>query len=164
MAVADTVALVTDRLVISLKWPNDVLVNNKKISGILLETGTNAKKESYLVVGVGLNIAYSPEGTRYGATCINELISEKSSVKIILPILIGAIINWYDIWENLGFLEIRKQWLKRAHGLGKRIEIVGMTSKTQEGIYTGLSKDGRLVLKKDDGDIELVAAGTVTFV
>ena len=111
-----------------------------------------------------MNIAYSPEGTRYGATCINELISEKSSVKIILPILIGAIVNWYDIWENLGFLEIRKQWLKRAHGLGKRIEIVGMTSKTQEGIYTGLSKDGRLVLKKDDGDIELVAAGTVTFV
>ena len=164
LAVADTVALVTNRSVISLKWPNDVLVNNKKISGILLETGTNAKKESYLVVGVGLNIAYSPEGTRYGATCINELISEKSSVKIILPILIGAIINWYDIWENLGFLEIRKQWLKRAHGLGKRIEIVGMASKTQEGIYTGLSKDGRLVLKKDNGDIELVSAGTVTFV
>jgi biotin-(acetyl-CoA carboxylase) ligase len=39
-----------------------------------------------------------------------------------------------------------------------------MASKTQEGIYTGLSKDGRLVLKKDDGDIELATAGTVTFV
>ncbi|MBT6307545.1 MAG: biotin--[acetyl-CoA-carboxylase] ligase [Rhodospirillaceae bacterium] len=164
LAVADTVAEVADRSSIGLKWPNDVLVNNKKISGILLETGNNVKKESYLVVGVGLNIAHSPTGTRYGATCINELISEKSSVKIILPILIKAMINWYDIWENSGFLEIRKQWLKRAHGLGKRIEIIGIAPKTQEGIYTGISKDGRLVLTKDNGEKELVSAGTVTFV
>ena len=73
-------------------------------------------------------------------------------------------INWYDIWENSGFLEIRRQWLKRAHGLGKRIEIIGIAPKTQEGIYTGLSKDGRLVLTKDNGEKELVSAGTVTFV
>ncbi len=164
LAVADTVAVVTNRSIIGLKWPNDVLVNNKKISGSLLETGSNAKKESYLVVGVGLNIAHSPKGTRYGATSINELILQKSSVKTILPILIRAMVNWYDIWENSGFLEIRKQWLKRAHGLGKRIEIVGMAPKTQEGIYTGLSKDGRLVLTKDNGEKELVSAGTVTFV
>jgi BirA family biotin operon repressor/biotin-[acetyl-CoA-carboxylase] ligase len=75
----------------------------------------------------------------------------------------NTMVHWYDIWEESGFAEIRKQWLKRAHGLGLRIKVTNTAAGQKTGVYKGLTEDGRLVLQEDNGHLELVSAGTVTF-
>ena len=163
LAVADTVDFLIHNSPATLKWPNDVLVNGKKIAGILLESAQDKKKENYLVVGVGINVASGPAGARYGATWIDELALEKKSVETVLPILINALVDWYDVWETLGFEEIRNHWLKRAHGLGQRVNLTDRASQLLEGIYRGISADGRMILKKNDDTEEIISSGTLTF-
>ena len=163
LAVADTVEDLTHKSSVALKWPNDVLVNKKKIAGILLESALNAKKESFLIAGVGINITCGPADGRYGATWIDELALEKKSVETVLPILMHAIIDWYDIWVTSGFEKIRKQWLERAYGVGQRVTLTDKASQRREGIYNGISGDGRMILKKKDGTEEIISSGTLTF-
>ena len=163
LAVADTVEDLTHNSSVALKWPNDVLVNKKKIAGILLESALNAKKESFLIAGVGINITCGPADGRYGATWIDELALKKKSVETVLPILMHAIIDWYDIWVTSGFEKIRKQWLERAYGVGQRVTLTDKASQRREGIYKGISGDGRMILKKKDGAEEIISSGTLTF-
>ena len=80
-----------------------------------------------------------------------------------MPILINALVDWYDVWETLGFEEIRNHWLKRAHGLGQRVNLADKASQLQEGIYRGISADGRMILKKNDDTEEIISSGTLTF-
>ena len=163
LAVADTVEDLIHNSSIALKWPNDVLVNQKKIAGILLESALNAKKESFLIAGVGVNITCGPVDARYGATWIDELALEKKSVETVLSTLIDAMIDWYDIWETSGFEKIRKRWLERAYGVGKRVMLADKAPQLREGIYNGISGDGRMILKKNDGTEEIISSGTLTF-
>jgi BirA family biotin operon repressor/biotin-[acetyl-CoA-carboxylase] ligase len=163
LALVDALSLMVEDSTINVKWPNDVLVNSLKIAGILLETALSHQKNNYLVVGIGINIAHSPADTRYGATCINAHRKNKISVDEVLSVLMNAVVLWYDIWEKSGFEEIRKQWLKRAYGLGRRIKITNTASGKKIGVYKGLSMDGRMVLQEDNGHVELISAGTVTF-
>ena len=163
LAVADAVEDLTHNSSVALKWPNDVLVNKKKIAGILLESALNAKKESFLIAGIGINITCGPADGRYGATWIDELALEKKSVETVLPILINAIMDWYDTWVTSGFEKIRKQWLERAYGIGQRVTLTDKASQRREGIYNGISGDGRMILKKNDGTEEIISSGTLTF-
>ena len=71
--------------------------------------------------------------------------------------------DWYDVWETLGFEEIRNDWLKRAHGLGQRVNLTDRASQLLEGIYRGISADGRMILKKNDDTEEIISSGTLTF-
>jgi BirA family biotin operon repressor/biotin-[acetyl-CoA-carboxylase] ligase len=163
LALVDALFLMVENSTINVKWPNDVLVNGLKIAGILLETALSRQKDNYLVVGIGVNISHSPNNTRYGATCINAHRKSETSVDEVLSVLMNAVVHWYDIWETSGFEEIRKQWLKRAYGLGRRIKITNTASGKKMGFYKGLSEDGRMILQEDNGHVEFISAGTVTF-
>ena len=116
-----------------------------------------------MIAGVGVNIACGPVDARYGSTWIDELALEKQSVETVLPTLIKAMIDWYDIWETSGFEKIRKRWLERAYGVGKRVMLADKAPQLREGIYTGISGDGRMILKKNDGTEEIISSGTLTF-
>ena len=151
------------RLWVKESWPNYFFVNKKKIAGILLESALNAKKESFLIAGIGINITCGPADGRYGATWIDEVALEKKSVETVLPILMHAIIDWYDIWVTSGFEKIREQWLERAYGVGQRVTLTDKASQRREGIYNGISGDGRMILKKKDGTEEIISSGTLTF-
>jgi BirA family biotin operon repressor/biotin-[acetyl-CoA-carboxylase] ligase len=163
VALADALFLMVENSTINVKWPNDVLVNGLKIAGILLETAVSHQKDNYLVVGIGVNISHSPNDTRYGATCINAHRASKTSVDEVLSVLMNAVVHWYDMWETCGFEGIRKEWLKRAYGLGRRIKITNTALGQKTGIYKGLSEDGRLILQEDNGHVDFISAGTVTF-
>ena len=84
-------------------------------------------------------------------------------METVLPTLIDAMIDWYDIWETSGFEKIRKRWLERAYGVGKRVMLADKVPQLQEGIYNGISGDGRMILKKNDGTEEIISSGTLTF-
>lgn len=163
LAVAEMTRLAAPKVDVGLKWPNDVLANGRKVSGILLETVLAPGGGGVVIVGVGVNVASYPEGTRYGATCLDELISGAMSINSARALYLTALARWYDIWSARGFEEIRTAWLNRAYGLGREVLVENSGAPDIRGRFTGVSDDGRMVIETRGGAEELVSAGTLSF-
>ncbi|MBY0406706.1 MAG: biotin--[acetyl-CoA-carboxylase] ligase [Rickettsiales bacterium] len=147
------------------KWPNDILLNNKKLGGILLESfqteGPNTHKyRPWVVVGVGVNVDSCPSKTEFPATSLKEAGVELVSAKIILSRFIHHFIDCYNLWNTKGFTPIRKKWTGVAWGMDSRI-CARLPEGNKEGICLGLDADGALQLKLDNGKKQLVHAGDV---
>jgi BirA family biotin operon repressor/biotin-[acetyl-CoA-carboxylase] ligase len=166
LAVAETLeAIVPEGRSIACKWPNDVLVDSRKIAGILLESFTHAEAgngaRQWLSVGVGINVDSSPEHVMFPATCLRDAGVELISAKIVLSRFIHNFIHRYDQWAESGFKPIEKEWTKRAYHLGKPVEVV-VGDEQHEGILEGIDADGRLLLRHKKSTIGIVA-GDVFF-
>lgn len=166
-AVAESLAsIISDGSEITCKWPNDVLLNGKKLGGILLESFTmpdeHGKERQWVVVGVGVNVDSFPEHVMFPATCLREAGVEIISAKIVLSRFIHNFILSYDTWIKKGFKPIQKQWMERAYNLGHEIEVV-IGDKQLEGVFEGIDATGRLLLKANKGAATGIAAGDVFF-
>ncbi len=149
---------------ISFKWPNDVLLNNKKVAGILLESSfkANAKKVDWLVVGVGINVKNFPENVDYPATSLENQGAENINVQQIMEKFIKSFIKLQKQFDDSGFAEIRKKWLESAEGKNKTIKIK-TAQKIIAGTFKDIDEDGLLVIKTDDGKMKKISAGEVFF-
>ncbi|HET6159182.1 MAG TPA: biotin--[acetyl-CoA-carboxylase] ligase [Dongiaceae bacterium] len=139
------------------KWPNDLLINGRKASGILLEA-----QPEFLVVGIGVNIASHPAETPYPAT---DLVAEGAapiSPQALLERVLTTFSPLYDRWEAEGFAALLPAWRRRAAGLGATIE-VRLERETLSGIFKDLEPDGTLRLALADGTERRIAAGDVYF-
>jgi BirA family biotin operon repressor/biotin-[acetyl-CoA-carboxylase] ligase len=159
LAVADACAVLAPAVERRCKWPNDVLLGGRKVSGILLESesGSPARLD-YLVVGVGVNVASHPEGTEYPATSLVEA-GAAASVESTLELLLAGFERWERRWRQGGFPAIRGEWLSRAIGLGEEIR-VRLDRETFTGRFLDLDADGALLIDTDEGR-RRVGAGDV---
>lgn len=142
----------------TLKWPNDILIDGLKISGILLESNLKNGHLDGIVVGIGLNIFNAPE---FG-TCVNNVAKEPVYVNKVRDAMLKEIAKTYDIWQAEGFTPIRNKWLENAHGLGQGIT-ARLPKESFKGIFGGLTEDGSLILKQDNGEDKIITAGNVHF-
>lgn len=144
-----------------LKWPNDVLANGEKLSGILLEAETIDGKLA-VAVGMGTNVVSAPEGTPYPATSLAALGITASADDLFMA-LSDSWAEHRGIWDDgRGFPEIRRLWLERAAGLGEAVSIQsGGTSV--EGIFDTIDETGCLIIASRDGKRTPIAAGDVHF-
>ena len=141
------------------KWPNDVLIDGKKLSGILLESQIGDQgKLDWLLIGTGVNIERFPEDTDRPATSLNR-IGIKLSVAGVLTAYIHALSTWLDRWKTVGFGSVREAWLNRAIGLGGAIE-VRLPNETLSGIFEDLDTSGSLILTTPQGR-QVISAGEV---
>ncbi len=155
LAVAETVeALLPKRLRPVLKWPNDVLVEDAKISGILLEMEGDAA-----IVGIGLNVLEAPSAGRYRMTTVvaNGGIASVDSARDILLERFGKLL---ETWQREGFAAIRVAWLARSYPIGATVQ-VSAGGTTREGLFGGLDESGALLLETPAG-IERILAGDVS--
>jgi len=146
---------------VNCKWPNDVLVEERKISGILLGSQTKSLGGmDWLVIGVGLNIKSFPENVEFPATSlIREGAKKDISAEMMLETFCRRFLTGYVTWKKLGFEPVRKAWLRRAAWLGKEIT-VRLERETLKGEFKGLDKDGALILLHN-GDERRITAGDV---
>lgn len=140
---------------LALKWPNDVLLDGLKCSGILLERQGGA-----LVIGIGVNLAHHPDGTERPATSLAAAGVPVCSPRALLDMLAPAFARWRTIWQAEGFAPVRTAWLARASGVGGRI-VARLGNETPEGRFAGLADDGALLLQLDDGSTRAIHAGDV---
>ncbi len=162
LAVCDTVAECLEGVDVKCKWPNDVLVDNKKISGILLETFSKTPKDPiFMIIGIGINIQDHPKLTLYEATHINEHTKTDFNADDIFSILTQKMAYWLEIWNVQGFATIREQWLKHCKGLGENI-CVRMPNEELMGRFVDLDSNGALRLAIGD-EIRLIHSGDVFF-
>lgn len=151
LAVADAVDALLPRLVrATLKWPNDVLVNGGKISGILLEQSDDA-----LILGIGLNVLRPPTGVPYQVSTIVGC-GGLATVDGTRSRLLAALSDWFGIWQQDGFEPIRVAWLARAHPVGNELS-VRMGEAIVTGQFAGLDVDGALLLDTPEGRRRIVA-------
>lgn len=132
---------------IILKWPNDVLINNKKVSGILIESIKN-----YLIIGVGINIIVSPANTGQEITNLSAEGITVLNPEEVLEIYITNFEKYFNIWKNQGFNKIKQYWLRRSYKLGEKITINDGNSKIT-GSFMGLETDGAITLQLPSGEI-----------
>jgi BirA family biotin operon repressor/biotin-[acetyl-CoA-carboxylase] ligase len=166
---------------VSLKWPNDVLVGGKKISGILLEVAGDA-----LIVGIGLNIAHHPDTALYPATSLyqeianherdripspswgglgrgfhgasGEPLHNEQTLQFVLNHLLDHLAHWHDRMQAEGFAPIRAAWLRDAQQ-GRLT--VRLPKETLQGSFAGIDESGALRLVLDDGAERSISTGDV---
>lgn len=158
LAVADTLdALVGNPARISLKWPNDALLDGCKIAGVLLESGV-VSGARWLSVGIGINLAHAPAEARWPAISIAQAVPGAApGVEGTLALLRDAFARRDALFQAEGFAAIQSQWLKRAARLGQEIE-ARLPRETITGIFETLDDDGALLLQAPHGPRRITAA------
>ena len=162
LAVGTTLTSTTERQLDALcyKWPNDVLLGERKIAGILLETelGEN-EAPAFVVIGVGINLASSPRDTEFPATSIAEEDLGTVSPSAALEGFAHHFQAWERRWREEGFAPIRTAWRARAMALGEAIRLrLGPT--TLHGRFIDIDQQGALLLE-NAGEFRRVAAGDI---
>jgi len=159
IAIAEAVADDLPAGTVTMKWPNDLLLNGAKSAGILLESGgTNA---SPVLIGSGINIDSAPDNTPYPATTLRAAGSGIDA-QTLLERYLAALVRWSDRWNRQGFAPIRAQFLSIAAGLGKPVTI-RLPDGEKRGIFTDVDAVGTLILTSDTGRTEKISAGDVFF-
>lgn len=148
---------------VTCKWPNDVLVDGKKIAGMLLESAPLGKGPlDWLVIGIGVNIASYPRDVMYPATSVHAAGAPDIAADELLAAFCRRFAKWRTIWIDDGFVPVRDEWLARAAGLGGEIG-VHLASGSITGIFDGLDEQGTLIVLREDGERTKITAGDVFF-
>jgi len=147
---------------VTYKWPNDVLLNERKAAGILLESKGDASQNlEWLVIGVGANVSSYPPETRLPATSLHfEGCPVSVSAVDLLESFSRHMLAWVNLWLEDGFEPVRQTWLRHAQGLNEQIE-VRLPKETLHGTFTDLDAEGTLQLTLPDGQLRKIAAGDV---
>jgi BirA family biotin operon repressor/biotin-[acetyl-CoA-carboxylase] ligase len=146
----------------SLKWPNDVLAGQAKLTGILLEAEAIPGKGLAVVVGMGTNIIAAPEGTPTPATSLRA-IGVETGAEQLFSALSDSWAECRGIWDQgRGFGEIRRRWLALAAGLGQPVA-VHTGNATVSGIFDTIDNTGCMIVRTSTGDRVPISAGDVHF-
>lgn len=170
LAVYDLASAYVPQDLISLKWPNDVLIGGAKTSGILLENG-HTSGHDWIAVGIGVNLVSHPPETDFPATHILAHISDAdiegpepimTGPEAALAILSARFGHWREIMLEDGFAPIRKVWTARASNIPGPVT-VRLPNETFSGEGVGLGENGALQVHISDGILRDVHAGDVFF-
>lgn len=157
-ALLETYLLKTD-----IKWPNDILSNNRKLCGILAETVDTTEGRA-LVLGIGINLTSSafPPEVHEIATSVQLETGKVPKLEIILCNLMIALQRRYEMLQSVhGGEEILREWsVRSSYASGKRIRVTN-GQEVLEGTTRGLESDGALRVETDEGEIRIVRAGDV---
>ncbi len=151
-----------DAAAVTLKWPNDVLIDGAKASGILLESAMQNNKLGWLAIGLGLNLTTHPDDTPYPATNILAVKGAAPSHLEALEVLAAAFDTLYRHWQINGFATVLNAWRMVAHGLGQP-----MTARLEQteitGTFLDIDEKGALLLQDETGAHHKIDAGDVYF-
>jgi len=154
----DSCALRTD-----IKWPNDLLANNKKLCGILAETVETPQGRA-VVVGIGINLtSYSfAAELEKTATSVEAITEQTPDLEVVLEALVGSFARYYQMLQRGGPDAIVREWsMRSSYAVGKRIRVEN-GEQILEGISRGLERDGALRLETDGGRVKVLRTGDVT--
>jgi len=147
-----------------LKWPNDIIVNGKKVGGILTEMSSEVDRVDFVVIGIGLNantpVHFLPDEIRnIASSLLAEQGEPVSKVKLVINILTELELM-YESFLASGFGPVREQWLAFSNTIGRWIKASSATGEL-EGKAIDLGEDGALLLQKADGTVERIIAGDI---
>lgn len=151
---------------VKLKWPNDVLINEKKVCGILSQAKADVNEVDFIVLGIGINVNINynqfPQEIQELATSLSmETGREIGRLELIIS-LYENLAKWYKQLFKDGFDRIKEKWLSLSLLTGKPVEVI-FQEEVVSGEAIGLDEDGSLILLAGDREIK-VSAGDATIV
>jgi BirA family biotin operon repressor/biotin-[acetyl-CoA-carboxylase] ligase len=160
-AVAVVDALGVAGVTATIRWPNDVMVAERKICGMLPEAATTRQGTlEHVILGIGLNVNQGdfPDPIRALATSMMIETRRAHAVEEMLGAVLAALDAWYSRFLEGGLGALLPAWLGRAQGIGRHTR----AADGREGVAVGLAEDGALLLRTDGGETVRVVAGEVT--
>jgi len=163
IALADAVvSVVAERP--AIKWPNDILVNGKKLAGVLTESSCHSDRIDYVILGIGVNVnfprAFMPDELRERATSLMEAGGKWVSREAFLRRLIQGLDRCYEILEESGFGALAPRWEDYFGQRGKKVR-AEMVDEVVLGRAMGIDHDGALLVKDERGELKRIIAGDV---
>ena len=142
-----------------LKWPNDVLLEDAKLAGILVESSATADGTlDWLVVGLGVNLVAAPELPDRRTACLAQ-VATAPAAEDMARLVLGRLSHWRQVRLLEGFAPVRAAWLERAPPLGSRLTL-RLGGRSVGGSFAGVGQDGSLLLATG-GRVHAFAAGEV---
>jgi BirA family biotin operon repressor/biotin-[acetyl-CoA-carboxylase] ligase len=134
-----------------LKWPNDLLLRNSKLAGLLLE-----RSGDRVVAGFGVNLASAPKLIDRDTAALNGALLPQA----FAPLLAASFTRMLHLWRNTGPEQFAQAWLARAHPIGTRLTVHSAADERVAGTFDGIEPDGALRLRRD-GEVDVIHAGDV---
>jgi BirA family biotin operon repressor/biotin-[acetyl-CoA-carboxylase] ligase len=149
-----------------VKWPNDVILSGKKISGILTELSTEADRINFAVVGVGINVNQERGDLRGlpGASSLKIESGREFSRLDLTRAFLESFDRAYGLLLGERYREIIERWLRVSKTVGRRIRVESFAGGRCEGVATGLDDDGCLLLRLDNGMTKRITGGDVSII
>jgi BirA family biotin operon repressor/biotin-[acetyl-CoA-carboxylase] ligase len=149
-----------------IKWPNDILLRDRKVAGLLNEIHSETDRIHFVVLGIGVNLnmdgkMFSKE-IRTVATSLKIEIGRRVSRKAFLQFLLLELEAWYSIFLKEGSSPVLKAWRERAQIKGRRVKVTSF-GETLAGVAVDVDSDGALILETQDGKRKRVVAGDVQY-
>lgn len=148
-----------------IKWPNDILVNQKKISGILTEMNAEEEKINYVVIGIGINVNMKnedfPENVRIPATSVMDSLGRKFDRSKLLCSLIESMDSNYEYLRKKGVMSVMSKWRPLCITLNKMIKVTS-AGGTITGVAEDVTKEGGLVIRIGEDSKKVIYSGDVT--
>lgn len=150
---------------LTLKWPNDVLIDGSKLSGLLLESRSDPQgRPEWLIIGMGVNLAWAPKETPYPAISLAEVMSVPPRAERIVRGWAEAFDQRRRTFDAGGFAALRPDWKAAAQGLGGPLTARLSDGTVLEGRFEDLAEDGNLLLAlPGEGRPRAISAGDVYF-
>ncbi len=145
-----------------IKWPNDIMIKDKKVCGILVESGVREEGKGYTIIGIGVNVNLDPK--RLGEVSVpatslsNELGREVSRLELIRYLLLEIEKLYLTVRDGI---PVHKEWRQNLDTLGRQVN-VKMGEEIFEGVAESVKRDGSLMLRMRDGNLKRIVAGDVT--
>jgi BirA family biotin operon repressor/biotin-[acetyl-CoA-carboxylase] ligase len=146
-----------------IKWPNDILINEKKVCGILTEIDAEADAVNYVIIGIGVNanteLDLLPPLTMLQATSLKEEMGQSVDRIAITQRFLERFEQYYVTFSEGGFPSILKHWREHSSTIGRRVKLA-TKFRTILGEAVGIDHDGALIVELDDGTVEKEITGT----
>ena len=146
-----------------IKWPNDIMINGKKVCGILTEAVTKLNTIENVIIGVGidanLNVSDFPEELQEGTTTLKEELHKEGNENKLIQLFLEEFEKINELFNEKEYEVILKEWRKRSYSIGKIVEVREPFNTYYDAYVLGISKDGALIVEKIDGTLEKVISG-----
>lgn len=149
----------------TIKWPNDILVDGKKVSGILVETIAEADRVKAMIAGIGIDVNFSaedfPPELRESATSLYLAVGERTDREELIAEFFAQFTKLYQVYQEEGFAPIRNLWIALSSTLHAPVTVT-TPQRVISGIAEGISEDGALYVRDDQGSVHTLYSGDLT--
>jgi BirA family biotin operon repressor/biotin-[acetyl-CoA-carboxylase] ligase len=139
----------------AVKWPNDILVDGRKVSGMLSELEAETDRVVFINIGMGINVNNDPSGVEAGASSLKKISGREISKKMLLARFLDEFENRL---KNADLENVIAEWKKYTVTLNRRVKIVTHKEES-EGLAVDVDQDGALVLELADGSRKKIVYG-----
>lgn len=145
---------------VTIKWPNDLLLEGRKLAGILVESQIKGRAVDFVVVGIGINVNSDLQDLPEEGVSLRHISAQQYDFKNLLDSILERFEFWYDQCGDLGFQDLINRWKQLGETLGQRVQYDDGQGKVA-GEAFDLAEDGSLMIRCDDGRIVCKSSGEI---